>query len=499
MSVRVRYGPSPTGDPHVGNIRTALFDWLFARHHGGDFIVRIEDTDQKRAVEGAEQRILEALRWLGLDWDEGPDIGGPYSPYRQSERLPRYQQAAAQLLASGHAYRCACSSERLDRVRKAKQQRKEPPGYDGHCRDLSDTEIDAALAEQSPPGQDPGPGVVRFKMPQDGVTAVPDALRGDVSFENRLLDDHVLLKADGFPTYHLAAVVDDHAMEITHVFRGDEWLPSAPRHLLLYAALGYAPPIFVHQPIILGPDKGKLSKRHGATAVLEYAERGYLPEALINFLALLGWSKDDHTTKMSVAEIIAAFDIDRMGVTPSAFDHERLAAMNADFIRDLSPQAFFQRAAPFLDAALPADIARPIDTSALLPIAPRIQERVKLLTEVAGYVDFFFRRGPLDYPNAELMGKGFRDNPAGAMAATDAAITALKAVDPWTVEGVETALRALAAQLQLKPGVVFTPIRVAVTGKRIAPPLFETVTVLGRDLVVERLNEAAGRLARPDD
>ena len=493
MTVRVRYGPSPTGDPHVGNIRTALFDWLFARHHGGAFIVRIEDTDQKRSVEGAEERILQALRWLGLDWDEGPDVGGPHGPYHQSQRLPLYQAAAEQLLASGRAYRCGCSSERLDRVRKAKQQRKQPPGYDGHCRDLSEPDIAAAIAEQA------GRSVVRFKTPRHGVTIVPDALRGDVSFENRLLDDHVLLKADGFPTYHLASVVDDHAMAISHVFRGDEWLSSAPRHLLLYAALGYDPPIFVHQPVILGPDKGKLSKRHGATAVLDYAAKGYLPEALINFLALLGWSKDDHTTKMSVAEIIEAFDIDRMGVTPSTFDHDRLDAMNADFIRDLTPQAFFDRARPFLDAALPAAVPRPVDTAPLLPLAPMIQERVKLLTEVPGYVDFFFATGPLEYPNADLMGKGFRDHPSGALAALEATILALKPLDPWAVDGIEAALRALAGRLELKPGVVFTPIRVAVTGKRIAPPLFDTLAVLGRDLVLQRLNDAAGRLARPDD
>ncbi|PZC42338.1 MAG: glutamyl-tRNA synthetase [Chloroflexi bacterium] len=493
MSVRVRFGPSPTGELHVGGLRTALFDWLFARHHGGVFILRIEDTDQKRTVPGAEDRIMQGLRWLGLDWDEGPDIGGPHAPYRQSERLPSYQAAATQLLASGHAYRCACSSERLDRIRKAKQQAKRPPGYDGHCRTLSDTEITEAIAEQG------GRSVVRFKMPHEGATVVPDALRGDVVFENRLLDDHVLLKADGFPTYHLASVVDDHAMQISHVFRGDEWLPSAPRHLLLYHALGYQPPIFVHQPIILGPDKGKLSKRHGATSVLEYADRGYLPEALINFLVLLGWSKDDHTTKMSLDEIVAAFDIDRMGVTPTTFDHQRLDAMNADFLRDLTPQQFFDRARPFLDRLLPADIARPLALDPLLPLAPLIQERVKLLPEVADYVDFFLTPGPLDYANAELMGKGFRDNPAGALAAVDGAREALLAVDPWTTEGIEAALRGLAERLQLKPGVVFTPLRVAVTGKRIAPPLFETLTVLGPDRVSERLNLAAQRLARPDD
>ena len=493
MSVRVRFGPSPTGELHVGGLRTALFDWLFARHHGGVFILRIEDTDQKRSVEGAEARIMEGLRWLGLDWDEGPDIGGPHAPYRQSERLPNYQAAAERLLADGHAYRCACSAERLDRIRKAKQKAKQPPGYDGHCRTLSETEIADAIVHED------GRSVVRFKMPHEGTTVVADALRGDVAFENRLLDDHVLLKADGFPTYHLASVVDDHDMQISHVFRGDEWLPSAPRHLRLYDALGYAPPVFVHQPIILGPDKGKLSKRHGATSVLEYRDKGYLPEALINFLVLLGWSKDDHTTKMSVAEIVAAFDTDRMGVTPTSFDHQRLDHMNADFLRELTPQQFFDRARPFLETLLPDDVARPLQLDPLLPLAHDIQERVTLLPEVAEYVDFFLRPGPLDYANAELMGKGFRDNPAGALAAVDGAREALSTVDPWTSEAIEAALRGLVERLRLKPGVVFTPIRVAVTGKRIAPPLFQTLAVMGRDTVDERLNLAAQRLARPDD
>ena len=266
MSVRVRYGPSPTGEPHVGNIRTALFDWLFARHHGGAFVVRIEDTDQKRSVEGAEELILDALRWLGLDWDEGPDVGGEYGPYRQSERLALYQAAAERLLSEGKAYRCACTSERLRELREGQQKAKQAPGYDGHCRDLSEGELETAVAAND------GKQVVRFKVPEAGTTIVEDALRGEVRFENRLLDDHVILKSDGFPTYHLASVVDDDAMAITHVFRGDEWLSSAPRHVLLYEALGLAPPIWVHQPIILGPDKGKLSKRHGATSVRAYAD-----------------------------------------------------------------------------------------------------------------------------------------------------------------------------------------------------------------------------------
>ena len=409
MTVRVRYGPSPTGDPHVGNIRTALFDWLFARHHGGAFIVRIEDTDQKRSVEGAEERILQALRWLGLDWDEGPDVGGPHGPYHQSQRLPLYQARgrAAAGLRPGLSMRPAHRSGWTACAR---------PSSSANSRPVT---TDTAATSPNPTSPPPSPNkpVAASCGSRRRGTASPSCRTRCVATSasrTRLLDDHVLLKADGFPTYHLASVVDDHAMAISHVFRGDEWLSSAPRHLLLYAALGYDPPIFVHQPVILGPDKGKLSKRHGATAVLDYAAKGYLPEALINFLALLGWSKDDHTTKMSVAEIIEAFDIDRMGVTPSTFDHDRLDAMNADFIRDLTPQAFFDRARPFLDAALPAAVPRPVDTAPLLPLAPMIQERVKLLTEVPGYVDFFFATGPLEYPNADLMGKGFRDHPSGA-------------------------------------------------------------------------------------
>ena len=334
MSVRVRYGPSPTGEPHVGNIRTALFDWLLARRFGGQFIVRIEDTDQSRAVEGTEQLILDALTWLGLDWDEGPDVGGPFGPYRQSERLPLYVEAANRLLDEGKAYRCVCTSERLDALRKSQQKAKLPPGYDRRCRELG-----------LPDNQ---PHVVRLAMPLEGDTVVSDYLRGDVSFQNSLLDDHVLLKRDGFPTYHLASVVDDHHMQITHVIRGDEWLSSAPRHVQTYAALGWDEPVWVHLPIIRGPDKGKLSKRHGATSVREYADKGFLPEALLNFLALLGWSRDETTTIMSRDEIVESFDLDGLGLASAMFDIERLSEMNARYIRDLDPADFLRprQAAP---------------------------------------------------------------------------------------------------------------------------------------------------------
>ena len=486
--VRVRYGPSPTGEPHIGNIRTALFDWLLARRHGGQFIVRIEDTDQSRRVEGAEDQILDALRWLGLDWDEGPDIGGPHAPYRQSERLPLYRAAADRLLESGAAYRCFCSPDRLDAVRKAQQQQKLPPGYDRHCRGLTLEQVDDAAAAH-------GPGVVRFAMPQAGVTVVDDALRGPVEFRNDLLDDHVLLKRDGFPTYHLASIVDDREMEISHVIRGEEWLPSAPRHVAQYAALGWPSPIWVHVPIIRGPDKGKLSKRHGATSLRAYGDEGYLPEALLNFMALLGWSKDESTTIMSRDEIRDAFSIDGLGLASAMFDVDRLREMNARYIRNLAADDFLERGRPWLEAA----IGRPLDLAPLLPLAGAIQERVKLLPEIVDYADFFYVAGPLEYANAELMGRGYRNKPWAALEAIEAVLGTMRSLEPWTAESIEAALRTLAEQRGEKPGVLFTPIRVATTGKRIAPPLFDTLEVLGREKTLERLNAAAERLARPDD
>ena len=486
MSVRVRYGPSPTGEPHVGNIRTALFDWLLARRFGGQFIVRIEDTDQSRAVEGTEQLILDALTWLGLDWDEGPDNGGPFAPYRQSERLPMYVDAAQRLIDDGKAYRCSCTSERLDALRKSQQKAKQPPGYDRHCRGLD------ISADQ--------PHVVRLAMPGDGDTIVNDHLRGDVSFQNALLDDHVLLKRDGFPTYHLASVVDDHHMQITHVIRGEEWLSSAPRHVQTYAALGWDEPAWVHIPIIRGPDKGKLSKRHGATSIREYAEQGFLPEALLNFLALLGWSKDETTTIMSRDEITESFDLDGLGLSSAMFDIERLQEMNARYIRDLDPSDFLRRGRPHLEARVQQSISDDA-LDRLLPIATAIQERVKLMPEFADYTDFFFTTGALDYDNAELMGRAYKNKPWAALESVEASLKTLRSVDEseWTTPGLESALRDLATQRGEKPGALFTPIRVATTGKRIAPPLFETLGTLGQDLTVERLNAAAERLARPDD
>ncbi len=326
--VRVRYAPSPTGAPHIGNIRTALHDWLFARHTGGTFILRIEDTDQSRAIPGAVESQIEALKWLGLDWDEGIDVGGPYAPYVQSQRLPLYQDAARRLIAGGHAYQCYCSPERLDRVRNQMREQKKPPKYDGRCR--TDTGRAEARAEA-----DGAPPVVRFKTPTTGETTIQDYLRGEVSFRNDLLDDFVLLKSDGFPVYALAEAVDDHEMRISHVIRGEEWISSAPRHRLLFEALGYDLPVFVHTPVILGPDRSKLSKRHGAQSVLEYRAMGYLPDAVFNFLGLLGWSLDDHTEIISREQFVEHFSLDRLIKSAAVFNIEKLDWMNGVYLRSM--------------------------------------------------------------------------------------------------------------------------------------------------------------------
>ncbi|RLC59240.1 MAG: glutamate--tRNA ligase [Chloroflexi bacterium] len=485
MPVRTRYAPSPTGEPHLGNIRTALFAWLLAQHEGGQFLLRIEDTDRQRLVEGGVEAQMETLRWLGIDWDEGPDKGGPHAPYTQSERLGIYQEHAGRLLTSDWAYRCYCTSERLTEVRKAQQARKEPPRYDRHCSDLSPEDHAQREAEGAP-------SVVRFKTPLDGETLTHDALRGEVSFANNTLDDFVILKSDGYPTYHLAAIVDDHLMEITHVLRGEEWISSLPRHVLIYQAFGWEPPVFAHVSRILGSDRAKLSKRHGAHAALTYRELGYLPEAIINFLALLGWSLDDKTEIIDLDTLIAAFDTGRLLTNPAVFNAEKLEWMNGVYIRNLSPEDLAERARPFLESAL----GRPVDAEKLAQIAPLIQERIKTLTDVVEMADFFFTEGPLDYEAAALLGKkSFAGEGQRAADALASVITAAGALDDWGHEALEGAVRPLADEMGVKAGELFAVIRVAVTGKTAAPPLFETMAVLGRDLSLERLSAARDRLA----
>ena len=478
MPVRVRYAPSPTGAPHVGNIRAALFNWLFARHEGGSFILRIEDTDRARFVPDALDAILDSLRWLGLDWDEGPEVGSDYGPYFQSERLTHYEEAARRLIEAGHAYHCYCSPERLAEVRKERQRSKLPPKYDGRCRDPARRE--EAKRESS------GQPVVRFQTPLSGRTSFHDVIRGDVVFDNDTLDDFVLLKSDGFPTYHLANVVDDHAMAITHILRGDEWLSSGPRHVLLYEAFGWEPPQFVHLPMILGPDRAKLSKRHGDTSVLEFRERGVLPEALFNFLGLLGWSLDDHTEIIDRDTIIEHFSLGRILTNPASFNFEKLEWMNGIYIRQMGIDELADKVAPFLEGVP----GRSVDRDYLLRIIPLIQERIKLLKDAEEMAGFFFVEGDLAYETSTLLGKRFADAPADALAALEAVLSRLADVESWDEVTLESVIRPLADQLGLKAGDLFGLIRVAISGRTAAPPLFQTMAVLGREPTVSRLRLA---------
>ena len=475
MMVRVRFAPSPTGYPHLGNIRTALFNWVFARHNNGTFILRIEDTDVARMVEGAADVLLQSLHWLGFDWDEGP--------YFQSQRLELYRGVAKQLLNQELAYHCYCSPQRLESMRQEQIKRKQPPGYDRHCRYLTREQ----RAEMEASGITP---VVRFKSPLEGQTSFNDLLRGQIVFENATLDDFVLLKSDGYPTYHLANIVDDHLMAISHVLRADEWLSSTPRHVLLYQALGWQPPQFAHLPMILGPDRSKLSKRHGATAISEYREQGYLPEAMFNFLALLGWSLDDKTELLTREEIVKHFSLERISRTAAVFNKDKLDWMNGVYLRGLSLEEFTKRAMPFLEGDLPAEVNRPLDIGYISQIMPLIQERAKTLAEVPQLTDFFFVER-LEYDTGLLLGKIERAEAIKSLRASVAKTDGLKG---WYAASLEAVFRPLAGELKLKTSVFFGLLRVAITGRTAAPPLFQTMEVLGKGRCLHRLEMALGKL-----
>jgi len=474
---RVRFAPSPTGYPHLGNIRTALFNWLFARHHGGKFILRIEDTDVARKVEGAAEAILDSLRWLGLDWDEGP--------YFQSQRLNFYREVSNRLLKEHHAYLCYCSPERLEAMRQEQMKRKQPPKYDAHCRHL--TQQEKARLETS--GITP---VVRFKTPLEGETTLHDLIRGQVTFKNSTLNDFILLKSDGYPTYHLANIVDDHLMAISHVLRADEWISSTPRHILLYQALDWQPPQFAHLPMILGPDRSKLSKRHGATTIIEYEEQGYLPEAMSNFLALLGWSLDDRTELLSREELIKHFSLERISKTAAIFNRRKLEWMNGVYLRRLSPREFAQQATAFLDRDLPSSVKRPLDIDYVSQITPLLQERAKTFGEIPQLADFFFLDN-LQYDAGLLLAKGI--NAKSAADSVQTAIQKLGSIKTWDVRSLEDALRPLAVELNLSTGNFFGLLRVAITGRTAAPPLFQTMAVLGREKCLNSLAVAWQRLS----
>lgn len=472
MTVRVRIAPSPTGDPHVGTAYVALFNRAFARQQGGQFLLRIEDTDRTRCTPESERMIFESLRWLGLGWDEGPDVGGPRGPYRQSERLPIYREHADRLLASGAAYRCFCTSVRLEELRKRQAALKQPPRYDGLCRDLppADGEARERAGEAC---------VVRLRMPRTGELAFEDLIRGRIAFQADQIDDQVLLKTDGFPTYHLANVVDDRLMGITHVMRAEEWIPSVPKHLVLYAAFGWEPPRMGHLPLLRNPDRSKISKRKQPTSLNWYREQGYLPEALLNFLGLMGFSLPDGRETFAFEDVARDFAFSRITTTGPVFDLKKLDWLNGTYIRALSPADLGVRLAAFGYPEAPG--------------APRVvalvQERMKRLAEWPELTGFFFADPVPDA--AALAGKR---PPAEAREALQEAAAALRDLEPFEPAPMEARLRALQEARGWKTGDYFMMLRVAVTGRTASPPLTPTMEVLGRDAVLRRLAAAAGAL-----
>ena len=482
--VRVRFAPSPTGNPHIGNVRTAIFAWLFARRHGGAFMIRVEDTDQGRRTEGAVEAMLDSLRWVGLDWDEGPDIGGPAGPYVQSERLGLYHDVAERLVDAGHAYRCYCTPERLSLLRSEQEESgSDTIGYDRRCRDLSKTEASRLESEGNRP-------VVRFKMPDDGVSTLDDIVFGHLEFENRLYDDFVALKSDGFPTYHLASVVDDHHMGISHVMRAKEWLPSVPRHVRLYAALGWDMPEFAHLPVILAPDRTKLSKRHGAASVMDYRDMGFLPEALMNYLALLGWSLDDKSELFTPDELTASFDLRRVSRSDAVFDFDKLVWLNGQHIRN-SPDDRVATTLARYWAQSPPDFDIEPKADQVADIVPLVRERLKTLEDAAPLVKFVFSKD-ISVDPEQVVQRGM--DPEGTRRILEAAYDGLSEIESFETESIEALLRPMAAELGVKVGQLLGTLRVATTGQKVSPPIFESLEVLGRDRSLESIKKAASLL-----
>jgi glutamyl-tRNA synthetase len=486
--VRVRFAPSPTGFFHVGGARTALFNWLFARHHDGRFILRIEDTDRTRYQPQALPDHLEGLRWLGWRWDEGPEVGGEYGPYFQSDRLDLYKAFAEKLVAEGKAYRCYCSPERLAALREAQREASIAYGYDRHCRYLTRQQI----ADLSAQGIEP---VIRLAIPIEGSTSFDDVLRGHITVENRQLDDLVLLKSDGFPTYHLANVVDDHLMEISHIMRGEEWLASVPKHVLLYDAFGWPMPVQAHLPTILDPSgKGKLSKRKKKlpgggemlTFVHELRQAGYLPEALTNFLALVGWSYDGEREFFTRDELVRYFELSKVSKAPSAFAYDKLEYMNASYIRSLGQSDLAGRLMGVYRAA-----GTKVDIETVIRIVPLVQERLKTLNDVLSLTDFMFAE-KLEYDTDLLIQKAM--DRASTLTVLRAAQATLSSLEPFDENTIEQALRTLQSELGIKTRPFFGCIRAATTGKEVTPPLFGSLEVLGRNAVIQRLGAAIDRL-----
>lgn len=468
--IRTRIAPSPTGIAHVGTAWMSMFDLALARQTGGQFVVRIEDTDRTRFVEGAEEKIYEAFEWLGIDYDEGVQKGGPNGPYKQSERLNIYREYIDQLLTTGHAYHCFCTPERLTEMREAQKKAGELPRYDRHCRNLTKEEVGQMLNSGTP-------YVVRLKMPDEGVIGWEDAIRGHVEFDVKNVDDGVLLKSDGFPTYHFAVVVDDHLMKITHVLRGEEWISSTPKHLLLYQAFKWQPPVFAHMPLIRNADKSKLSKRKNDVSILSYREKGYLPEALLNFIALLGWSHPNREEIFSFDEFLKIMSLDRIQKTGPVFDTKKLDWMNGVYIRNLSRQELVKRLEPYLPADFPRER---MDT--LLPL---VLERLVTLKDIEELTAFFYR--PIEV-TAQVLSR--KTTPEVAATQLSETISALEKNQSWKASELEVLIRQLQEKHEYKKSQYFMMIRVALTGKEATPPLFDTMAALGKELTLERLKHA---------
>ena len=478
MKSRVRFAPSPTGMLHLGGARTALFNYLFARRTGGDFLLRIEDTDRVRFQAEALEDITKSLKWLGLEWDEGVMKGGDCGPYFQSERLDIYKKYVDELLEKGHAYKCYCSEEELAAQREeAKEKGLSVQGYDGRCSRLTKEQIEKYEAEGRVP-------TVRFKMPKEGTTSFTDAIRGEVTYQNDQQTDFIILKADGYPTYHLANIVDDHLMGITHVMRGDEWISSTPKHICLYNAFGWTPPTFAHLPVILKPGGGgKLSKRDGDVSVFQYKEKGYLPEALVNFLALLGWAYSEDQEIVTVDEMIKAFSLEHINKAGAQFHVEKLNWMNGEYIRKLTVEDLTERCWPYLvDAGL---VKEDQDKSSLHYIMSLLQPRLVLLTDSVDMISYFLK-DEIDYNETDvrkiLKKEGVKEN-----------LTALRPVlenNDFTVESLDQAIHAFMAESELSPKKVLQPLRVAVTGRSCSPGMFETLFALGKEKVLKRVDYA---------
>jgi glutamyl-tRNA synthetase len=477
--IKVRFAPSPTGDLHVGNIRTALFDWAYARHTGGIFLFRIEDTDRSRVTDEYIAAAIDTLKWLGLNWDEGPEVGGPHGPYLQSQRLDIYSEWADRFIKQGDAYHCYCTPEELEARREAQKESGQAPGYDGKCRSISDDDLARYLAE----GREP---VIRMRMPE-GSTTFTDVIRGECTFDHNFVPDFVLVRADGSPLYTLAVAVDDVLMEVTHVLRGEDLLSSTPRQIRVYQAMGVKEedyPLFAHLPFVMGTDNAKLSKRNGETSIAWYREQGFLPEAICNYLALLGWSPGDDRESLTLKELTELFTIERVNSNPARFDMKKLENINGDKIRALTLDDFYTWSLPFLQRA--KVVSTPITDQqehVVRQALPIIQERLIKLSEVPGTLAFLFtEKVDLD---PESVAK-YLDGDAKQIIAK--ALEVLTALSTWSHEAIDGALRAaLIEQMGLKPRLAFSAIRVAITGSHISPPLFESMEILGRERVLARL------------